>query len=542
MRRVRTRYGHRIHRNEIESPAISIDQMIATVNATLNKLLNEYSSPTGTKIDEELIMAINRAIERALVDRFGVITTIYNNSLRRVINSLDLTSDPDGQIEEFIWNSLITVFKENQGHYSVEAKPLTGFTGLVEMCLYATPERQLKIFQRLYTLFKSDPEINPNWKLPVTYGSSKIKKFSQNILIYIPNSGQLLDLVNSCGSFDDLVYLIKRPGFAFPSEPIISGFHAALSPSQITELVEILKSKTSRGRFKMRLNTFGFRPNSHEKINWALSSVEVDALHFREPIISRHNLGPRCHGCQEITKRSEIRFKGPAFDATKTLSTGSKNPLSRGSECKCQFHVECALNLVCSYVGQILHPNPLERNIMVCPGCQGEIRPSFVSSVVNHLSQLDNLLNIIERMPKEFMKDYCREIKTLMTLTPKQINDAIFVINHQRDPKFVVCPKDGCQGFALIEPELELNTQCLVCGEKSLFIGSQRQKEIQKDSPEVIELLTNTDKIRPCTECGKLIEKSEGCNNMNCAFCGSFFNWERARHTFTNHPELVIHF
>jgi len=474
---------------------------------------------------------------------------------------------------------------------------------LIESIGRDTRSRTINIYRRIFQHFKSDLEINSNWGLDrmVVNITPKFFKFYESYKY--EESISLLKIINEFGEFEDFLYLLNRPDFKWPDGLYIRKFNQSLiNRSQITKLIEVLKRlMISRGNLPLELkNSFGFiktwrsfddadedeesdveledeeesdiesdenesevdsdenesevdsaedeeesnedeevESNEDEEVNdskkskrWigthsqknkTLDELNFGIKHFLLPNVEKKLKTRVCCSCSDTINANEISCSGPAL-------------------CKCHFHVECALNLVVSYISQISDPNPLARKIISCPGCQGEIVPSFIIDIRKHLTDFKTLLEIYSGLPQDFLKTAKNELLKLVEVDLNQIDQAVAVLYFKRDPKFVICPKNGCHGFALIDPDQEINTKCLICHKNSLFIGSQRQIEIQKDAPEIIQLLKTTKTIRPCTRCGKLIEKLDGCNSMHCTFCNTGFDWERAGAVDAMHSELTIHF
>lgn len=81
------------------------------------------------------------------------------------------------------------------------------------------------------------------------------------------------------------------------------------------------------------------------------------------------------------------------------------------------------------------------------------------------------------------------------------------------------CPKSECVGVAYVEPGRR-TAMCFLC-----------EHQWQVSEAEDTSAEANYDAgVRNCPKCNAPIEKSWGCNHMQCWKCGRNFDWARANH------------
>ena len=97
---------------------------------------------------------------------------------------------------------------------------------------------------------------------------------------------------------------------------------------------------------------------------------------------------------------------------------------------------------------------------------------------------------------------------------------------HERKKFIRRCPSDGCNGFlsSVWKCGLCANWTCPDC-----FVVKGLNKDVehtcrQEDKATADEIRKRT---KPCPNCGELIEKSDGCDQMFCTSCHSPFSWNR---------------
>jgi hypothetical protein len=207
-------------------------------------------------------------------------------------------------------------------------------------------------------------------------------------------------------------------------------------------------------------------------------------------------------------------------------------------KCDCRIHLNCALEFVQSFIGHLADKNPLERKILRCPGCKGDICPSFLTVVKKFFSIPKNFFDLLEEIersggqPRLVLDSFkrCRGAFDLLSdLDLKVLNINYLFIKFRTDPRFVACPDEKCrEGFALIPPDEEHTLECFKCRKPQRFVGTKRQAELagSADRQLVTEILKSRN-IKGCTFCGKLAEKIDGCDNVTCTACGRTFRWDQ---------------
>src|SRR3990170_1523277 len=310
--------------------------------------------------------------------------------------------------------------------------------------------KDMNYYKQIMELFLSDPEINPNWSIDLYHHRARGRFIKTSHGRY--SNIQLVTIINSYGSFEDLIYILTRPGFTY-NIPNGIRFTDNLSTVQIEQLLNIFKSiGVYQSHFsEIHRDYFGFRIGRYDGGFY----TDFITTYFHPPQ-NRNGLGPRCPCCAIKTNKNQLRFKGPA-------------------NCHCRLHWDCALNLAVSFINQIINPNPLERKILSCPGCQGEIRPSFLLDIQQTFSSLETIIKYRKYLPENFIGLHEKELLSLIHLDLSDLNNRILVMNFQNHPNFMPCPKENCQGFALIDPDLETTNNCIICHRSSRFFGKNRQ-------------------------------------------------------------------
>mmetsp|Transcript_104288 Transcript_104288/g.162546 ORF Transcript_104288/g.162546 Transcript_104288/m.162546 type:complete len:436 (+) Transcript_104288:134-1441(+) len=80
------------------------------------------------------------------------------------------------------------------------------------------------------------------------------------------------------------------------------------------------------------------------------------------------------------------------------------------------------------------------------------------------------------------------------------------------------CPKAGCVGIAYVEPGRS-TAMCFIC---------EHQWQVGNASGDTSSQPNFSQNVRKCPKCQIPIERSWGCNHMECAKCGRKFDWDRA--------------
>lgn len=126
------------------------------------------------------------------------------------------------------------------------------------------------------------------------------------------------------------------------------------------------------------------------------------------------------------------------------------------------------------------------------------------------------------------------EIKRFLNLGDfanyKRIRNEIL---NQRNPELAHCPVPDCQGFAEL-PHFE-GENMIICELRHEFCfqcKSTRNHDLHScpgRETMILELLhqksNNKHRFKSCPQCFVIIEKTEGCNHMQCIVCGHHFCW-----------------
>lgn len=165
---------------------------------------------------------------------------------------------------------------------------------------------------------------------------------------------------------------------------------------------------------------------------------------------------------------------------------------------------------------------PLTCKHLVCEVCLGR-----------HLAvEAEKMLSNAQRHPLPCLFPECGTPISVATATSfcKQVRGVWHdlgqrekLLSHARYP-VAECPKPGCVGVAYVEPGRR-NAMCFLC-------EHQWQVSEADDSTAQPNFGSN---VRVCPKCQAPIEKTWGCDHMDCTKCGRRFNWSGADYANTTH-------
>ena len=415
---------------------------------------------------------------------------------RRYINEPPFFREMD---RDWQWDISANLSDEHIRHSidnSIDNLKETSFNNLISI-LSNTPwndlDFKLKIASLILERLYEDPEINPNQKFTV-------QPFNREVY--------LLELI----AFDvDLcIKLIQHENIVINDINFLADNFTSLSEEGFKKIIDVLMVKCMPfpsffDESKIELfNRFGFLNSSLE---YHIGTVRklIDS-HIDKDVSENIR---KCSSCLEHFKESEETFINAA-------------------NCSCAMHKECALFFYKSFVATLQEKNPLDRKILNCPGCNGEILPSFLIAVKDYFMISLNILNFINEIGLENTIAYKSDLENMMLSNIDSLNESIIKLKFEHDPKFTLCPTKDCTGFRLIPQNEEYALKCYKCDQVKLFRGKNRRLESKKDSKKLNRMVRKYKAIRACPNCTKLIEKTEGCNHMVCYFCRSNFNWNDA--------------
>ncbi|CAK73143.1 unnamed protein product (macronuclear) [Paramecium tetraurelia] len=95
----------------------------------------------------------------------------------------------------------------------------------------------------------------------------------------------------------------------------------------------------------------------------------------------------------------------------------------------------------------------------------------------------------------------------------------------QLDQNFIWCPRPGCEEIVRKSKKKTLKCSCgqLICNNCNMKVHSNQPCKDQLDQ-DIIKSLKKF-KIKKCNNCGSLIQKNDGCNQMICQYCKNQFCW-----------------
>jgi len=212
------------------------------------------------------------------------------------------------------------------------------------------------------------------------------------------------------------------------------------------------------------------------------------------------------------------------------------------ADCGCHYHLECTIDLGLS-ISKVAREDVKMVNLS-CLGCQSEMttefyrnvltiieyqkfqveqRPKKVADLVSFFNVEGNLIEFVENLLKK--DSFREEIDLLNRAVMRKIvlKNALWV-----DP----CPK--CEWNLLIDPEEENFNPCPNpnCNHSFLIRGTTKKAKDDEARPALIELMKNSRKSEKpnmgyCKKCFKVINRSQGCDDMRCTWCNTRFNWTR---------------
>lgn len=224
-------------------------------------------------------------------------------------------------------------------------------------------------------------------------------------------------------------------------------------------------------------------------------------------------------------------------------SFGDQNELilrSPGKYCSCYYHQECATHFINTIIDNLNVDQDTQINrVEVCcinKKCQQEVRPSFIYCLL-----------LINKYPEYALQS----IHLLMELNDDMIYERLdeinskFIAKMSRYHDIIRCPTtENCRGLIIADPRYQEMVKCTECLEETMVTGRLKALEDQKDSPEIQELLKNSN-FGFCPTCNKLIEKNGGCTDMYCTFCRKNFTWkvsEDGSYSMSSTDKKAIHF
>ena len=393
-----------------------------------------------------------------------------------------------------------------------------GFTQLLNISNYIYFPRD-EVAKEIIKRLKVDSEINPN-RLSIIQILDHFSSNEQYILDWLDHPR--IDL------FTDKTYLPKF------SDNIIEKLRL-LGVSVHRFSVSNHNNFGSLNNFRS-LNNFGYFHDIFDRFK--TNNSDLDSL---APVHIIPYLGNR-------TKDSlqELPVEKSRHQCVVCLEKIKKNNIKLG-RCNARVHHYCGFAFVISYIKSLTHSNPLEKAILPCPcGCRKEITPSLIHSVKEYFESSENIMVYLSKLkkPKRFIKDNLDNFKLLSQTSLEDLNKNYLFVRFKGDVRFSPCPDESCHGFALIDPEIEVQRLCSHCFKNKLFVGQKilQQREALRmateknrdtaENKEAIEVFQryaakNMHPIRPCPTCGKLVEKIGGCNQMTCPL-GHVFKWVQA--------------
>lgn len=191
------------------------------------------------------------------------------------------------------------------------------------------------------------------------------------------------------------------------------------------------------------------------------------------------------------------------------------------------------------------------KTLPLCPitGCGGyyyhrnipsELHTKYAEAVVTHFSaQFDQLIlyeinkhDIIEKV-RNLRRIYLQDnfpkgiyLAASIALGPKLTRINVAKLKKEKEKPKRKCMNSLCEGVLVVEKD---NLVCVAC---TTHFCQECERRVLPHSlvehickPEDVESVKFTRSLMACPKCHTAIEKSEGCNEMTCAFCLHKFNY-----------------
>ena len=351
------------------------------------------------------------------------------------------------------------------------------------------------VLHEVFARMGADPEIDPNQKN--RYGTS------------------IYSMIEAYGTEDMLFRIVQHPHFDTSKYEYFSDkLSRALSDERqqaFTKMLIDLGVQYECIRSDRRRLQFGFIQSHHEYM------YRDDHTRFvPEAATPLTALVSTCTSCGTAIKQTEIVVycrSGNTDDQAK----------ARERRRRCCFHLECAMVFYRTFVSQLIDPNPLERKLLACT-CGAEIRPQYIHTLMETIKDVRCVLNMLENgMDPATVLSYSTVFAYSRQYSIDALNDYIVDLKFRADPRYVPCPDELCTGFQLVHPDREKGCICSKCTKPQMFKGSKLVAQSEQETREAAEVMHTG--LKPCPTCGKLIDKNEGCHNMECAFCKRAFVW-----------------